>query len=81
MSEGSELVAIRAFSATWLLSNAVGSIKVVVPSDDVAAARAVLDTPAAVQGSSGVDLADAQTTADSAGCPRCGGRSVVPDSR
>lgn len=64
-------------AADWLLSNAIGGVKVLVRAEDVATARDVLENPGSVaetvDSSQPVDAEDAEEDV----CPFCGSRAFV----
>jgi hypothetical protein len=62
-------------ATNWLWSNAVGGVKVLVASEDTAAAKAVLDVPAEVDAGA---IPESSRLTDVDGCPRCGSRDVRP---
>jgi hypothetical protein len=64
-------------TANWLLSNAVGGVKVLVPAEDADAAREILDSTAVVQASDRPETNDATAIV----CPRCGSGDVAPVTR
>ena len=67
-------------AADWLMSNAVGGVKVVVRAEDARAAREVLHEPAVVNED---DQGNARFTADdsSTRCSRCGSERILRATR
>ena len=64
-------------TADWLLSNAIGGVKVLVRAEDLATAREVLENIASVSDDDAVDgMSDVEDAAQDV-CPQCGGRTWV----
>ena len=68
-------------AADWLVSNAVGGVKVLVRAEDVSAAREVLDGTAVLETGDDSEAAVDTDQGRSAGCPRCGSEAVVHVAR
>jgi hypothetical protein len=58
----------------WLYSNALGGVKVLVPSEFVEEAQSILDSDFSAE-------VEAEFGADSIACPSCGGENVAPFTR
>jgi hypothetical protein len=62
-------------AVNWLYSNAVGGVKLLVPIEEVAAAREILDTPA--EPDKGDESPTHAEDDEKSVCPRCGSQSLV----
>jgi hypothetical protein len=67
-------------AANWLVSNAVGGVKVVVRAEDVPAAREVLDASAIAEPDDEGSAAADDPRGD-ASCPRCGSTNLIQAAR
>jgi hypothetical protein len=68
-------------AADWLVSNAVGGVKVLVRAEDVITAREILDVPAAVEKDSQKESLLVGDPHSGTNCPRCGSDNVVHVAR
>ena len=64
-------------AADWLVSNAVGGVKVLVRAEDVPAARAVLDGAADIEMGDDSEFPVDTDQGGSDRCPRCGSEAVA----
>lgn len=64
-------------NANWLYSNAVGGVKLLVRTEDAAAAEAVLGAAAEVDASASAEGGATEPAGDDA-CPRCGSAGIGP---